>query len=116
MKKIAPGMALIGLFPSTALADTYTGKVSLLRINDTGSIDFRVFLDTPMTNCNLNFGFVDRTSGLFNVYVAGLSSAYSMGETVSLQRHARNERLLPDLFRPILTPRTGQARIFRSAD
>lgn len=76
---------LIGLFPGSAFADTYTGKISIIQINDTGSMDFRVFLNVPMANCSLNFGFVDRTSGLFNAYIAGLSTAYSLNKTVILQ-------------------------------
>lgn len=70
---------------SPAFADTYSGTITQVQINDTGSMQFRVFLSTAMTNCSLNFAFVEPSSTIFSTWVAGLTTAYSTGKPVSLQ-------------------------------
>lgn len=76
----------IGLCPSAAFAGyTYSGLVTGTQTVDTGSMHFRVTLNTTMTNCDLNFAFVETSSTLFASYVAGLTTAYSTGKPVTLQ-------------------------------
>jgi hypothetical protein len=78
--------ALIALSPSSAMAGyTYSGLVTGTQTVDTGSMHFRVFLNTTMTNCDLNFAFVETSSTLFTSYVSGLTTAYSLGKPVTLQ-------------------------------
>lgn len=77
--------ALLCISSVPALADTYSGLVTGLQIVDTGSMQFRVTLNTTMTNCSLNFAFVEPSSTVFSSYVAGLTTAYSVGKPVSLQ-------------------------------
>ena len=86
MKKLAIVAASAALLASQpAFADTYSGTITLIQIVDTGSMQFRVTLNTTMSNCDLNFAFVETGSALFSAYTAGLMTAYSQGKTVNLQ-------------------------------
>jgi hypothetical protein len=77
---------MVILLPSAAWAsDTYSGHIIILQTVDTGSMQFRVSLDTAMTNCTYNFAFVEPSSTVFSAYVSGMTTAYSLGKTVSLQ-------------------------------
>ncbi|WCM25162.1 hypothetical protein NDN01_13875 [Sphingomonas sp. QA11] len=59
--RAALGLILVALIPGLAQAsDTYSGKIAVLQVNDTGAMHFRVALNTTMTNCDLNFAFVEK--------------------------------------------------------
>jgi hypothetical protein len=76
---------LAALSANSAHADTYSGQISALQVSDTGSMDFRVILNTSMPNCNLNFAFAEHSSALYASFVAELTTAYSTGKIVYLQ-------------------------------
>lgn len=79
-------VGLIGLSPNSAFAGyNYSGLVTGIQTVDTGSMHFRVTLNTTMTNCDLNFAFVETSSTLFTSYVSGLTTAYSTGKPITLQ-------------------------------
>lgn len=77
--------AMAACLSAPAFADTYSGTVTQLQAVDTGSMDFRVTLNTAMTNCNLNFAFIEHSSALFDAVVATLTTAYGTGKAVTLQ-------------------------------
>ena len=64
---------------------TYSGHVTGVQIVDTGSMDFRVTLDTNMPACNLNFAYVNHSSALFSAFVADITTAYSTNKPINLQ-------------------------------
>lgn len=70
--------ALLASQPAIA-SDSYSGTITGIQLVDTGSMQFRVTLSSAMTNCNLNFAFVETSSALFSAYSAGLMTAYSQG-------------------------------------
>ncbi|MES2452786.1 MAG: hypothetical protein V4610_19710 [Pseudomonadota bacterium] len=84
--KAALGLMLLALIPGTAQAsDTYSGKITVLQVNDTGTMHFRVALNATMTNCDLNFAFVEKSSTVYDTIVATMTTAYNLGKTVTLQ-------------------------------
>lgn len=76
---------LVGLSPGSAFAGyIYSGLVTVVQTVDTGSMHFRVTLNTTMTNCDLNFAFVEASSTLITSYVPRLTTAYSLGKPITL--------------------------------
>jgi len=84
LSMLALSAALLGSQPAIA-SDNYSGTITGIQLVDTGSMQFRVTLSSTMTNCDLNFAFVETSSALFSAYSAGLMTAYSQGKTVNLQ-------------------------------
>jgi hypothetical protein len=75
--------AVLASSPAFAF-DTYSGKITAIQTIDS-VMHFRVILDTPMTNCNLNFAFVETSSSAYNTFVSELTTAYITSKTVTLQ-------------------------------
>lgn len=76
--------ALLGSLSAIA-SHNYSGTITGIQLVDTGSMQFRLTLSSAMTNCDLNFAFVEIGSALFSADTAGLMTAYSQGKTVNLQ-------------------------------
>lgn len=63
---------------------SFSGKIVKVQIAD-DAMQLRVFLDVTMSNCNLNFAFIEPTSSTYATYAAAIMTAYTQSKNVSIQ-------------------------------
>jgi hypothetical protein len=76
LSRIIAACILLAFSADAFAYDTYAGKITRIQVVE-GSMQLRISLDITMTNCDLDFAFVETSSSLFSLYSSSFTTAYA---------------------------------------